>query len=68
MTTLLAPLEISNRKSAMGRRTHGSGSVYSPKNGYGRITTMELPPDPATGKRRRLTARGETAAVAKLRL
>lgn len=29
---------------------------------------MELPPDPATGTRRRLTAKGKTAAAAKLRL
>lgn len=52
----------------MGRRTHGSGSLYRPKNGYGWIATAELPPDPATGNRKRLTAKGKTAAAAKLRL
>lgn len=50
------------------RRTHGSGSVYRPRDGYGWIATCELPPDPRTGKRRRLTAKGKTAAQAQLRL
>lgn len=51
----------------MARRTHGSGSVYPERTG-GYRATCELPPDPATGRRRRLVARGCTKAVALKRL
>mgnify|MGYP001270177982 FL=1 len=51
----------------MARRTHGSGSVYPERTG-GYRATCELPPDPATGRRRRLVARGRTKAVALKRL
>lgn len=51
----------------MVRRTHGSGSVYRLKTG-GYRAACEIPPDPATGVRKRLTAKGRTKAKALARL
>lgn len=46
------------------RRTKGSGSVTTDTRGY-TIYQLELPPDPATGKRRHKRFASKTAAVAK---
>ena len=50
------------------RRTRGAGSLYQRADGTW-VATQELPPDPRTGKRRRLTAKGKSrsAAVARLK-
>ena len=50
------------------RRTRGAGSLYQRADGVW-VATQELPPDPRTGKRRRLTAKGKSrsAAVARLK-
>ena len=65
MATLLATPEWYG--VVMSRRTHGSGSVYRLPTGVYRAA-CELPPDPATGARRRLTAKGRTKAKALARL
>ena len=49
------------------RRTRGAGSLYQRKDGVW-VATQELPPDPRTGKRRRLTAKGKSRAAAVERL
>lgn len=57
-------------KTSQTRRPRGSGSVYQLDDGRTWIAVAELPPDPATGARRRLTAKsvqGKAAAVKKLK-
>ena len=49
------------------RRTRGAGSLYQRADGVW-TATQELPPDPRTGKRRRLTAKGQSRAAAVSRL
>ena len=56
--------EVQDKKQ---RRPHGSGAVYRTANGTW-IAARELPPDRATGNRRRLTAKGKTKAKALGRL
>lgn len=48
------------------KRPYGGGSIYEDKGGW--TATMPLPPDPATGKRRRLSAHGKTKTQARRRL
>lgn len=43
---------------AVRRRTKGSGSVYRDARGNWHYA-MTLPPDPATGRRRRIEAKGK---------
>lgn len=49
------------------RRTRGAGSLYQRADGVW-VATQELPPDPRTGKRRRLTAKGKSRSAAMTRL
>ena len=49
------------------RRTRGAGSLYQRADGNW-VATQELPPDPRTGKRRRLTAKGKSRSAAVTRL
>ncbi|KFF31689.1 tyrosine-type recombinase/integrase [Bifidobacterium bombi] len=49
------------------RRTKGSGGISKPKSNGLYEYSMELPPDPATGKRRRLVVRAKDQRVAKAR-
>lgn len=49
------------------RRRRGSGSLYRTADGHWEAA-CSLPPDPQTGKRRRLKAKGETAHEAQARL
>lgn len=49
------------------RRTRGAGSLYQRADGTW-VATQELPPDPRTGKRRRLTAKGKSRSAAAARL
>lgn len=49
------------------RRTRGAGSLYQRADGVW-VATQELPPDPRTGKRRRLTAKGKSRSAAAARL
>lgn len=49
------------------RRPHGSGAAYRIANGTW-IAAKELPPDRETGRRRRLTAKGQTKSKALNRL
>ncbi len=50
----------------MRKRPYGGGSIYEDRGGW--TATMPLPPDPATGKRRRLSAHGKTKTEARRRL
>lgn len=49
------------------RRPRGTGSIYKDAAGYWHAT-QALPPDPRTGKRRRLSAKGKSRADAVARL
>lgn len=52
---------------AKSRRTRGAGGLYQRADGTW-VATHELPPDPQTGRRHRLQAKGKTRADAVARL